>query len=462
MDCDFSANTRVHIIGIGGAGMSGIARVLIERGCVVSGSDAHEAERLQSLRSVGALIHVGHNPDALGDMRPDVVLASTAIADTDPELNAALELGVRVMRRPEATGTLVKPWQVLAVSGTHGKTTTSSMAALMLRAADFDCSYLLGSELNATGVNAHQGTSPWAVVEADESDGTALLLGARAVAVTNVDADHLDRWGSFERLHSLFADFVSGSSGSAPEVAIVCADNAGAATLPVPANVQRLSYGFTPDADAQLDIVEEHPDGCEFVVRGALDLRARTRVPGRHNASNAVAAALLANHAGVNADAVVAGLADYTGARRRFELRGEVGGVRVFDDYAHHPTAVAATLQAAHSVSRGRVVVLCQPYRWYRTAMFVKEYADVLTNADWTVLVDVYGPGEDPIPGAGAADIAAAAQRTGAHVDYLPTKEQALALLCEKLRDGDLVLTLGGEDIRPAGAQLVTMLRERS
>lgn len=459
MVAEFVAGTRVHIIGVGGAGMSAIARVLAERGCLVTGSDAAQSERLPALAAAGVSVRVGHDARAIQTQRPDVVIVSTAVPDDDVEVQAALAENVTVIRRPGATALLTQAWRNLAISGTHGKTTTSSMLTLILRHAGIDCSYLLGSELHATGVNAHEGSSPWAVVEADESDGTALRLLTEAVAVTNVDADHLDRWGSIERMKEAFQQFVSGSHSCHPKLAVLCADDSGAASLAVPEGVERVSYGFVSTADVQVEIVREHSDGCEFSVHGQLEFRARTRVPGRHNVLNAVAASVLASHAGVNPEVIAAGLEDYQGARRRFELRGSVGDVRVFDDYAHHPTAVAATLSAARSVTKGRVVVLCQPYRWYRTAMFVREYAEVLGAADWAVLVDVYGPGEQPVAGAGAADIVLAARAHGAHVDYAPTKADAVALLASGVGASDIILTLGGEDIRPVGLDLLQALR---
>lgn len=458
MVAEFAAGTRVHIIGVGGAGMSAIARVLAERGCIVTGSDAAAAERLPDLAAAGISVRVGHDANAVHEGQPDVVVVSTAVPDSDVELQAALAQGVPVMRRPEATGLLVQSWRNLAISGTHGKTTTSSMLTLILREAGFDCSYLLGSELNATGVNAHQGTSAWAVVEADESDGTALHVRAEAVAVTNIDVDHLDRWGSFKKVQEVFQRFIDGGSDCAPVRAVICADDEQAAKLVVPSRTQRISYGFSHDADVHVEVLREHADGCDIHLSGFLDLHTRTRVPGRHNALNAAAASVLAHHAGVDDSLIASGLERYQGARRRFELRGAVGSIRVFDDYAHHPTAVAATLAAARSVTQGRVVVLCQPYRWYRTAMFVAEYAQVLSAADWTVLVDVFGPGEQPVAHASSTDIADLARSSGARVDYAASKAEAVEMLLSGLRATDIVLTLGGEDIRPTGIDLLHAL----
>ena len=455
----FAPGQRVHIVGVGGAGMSAIARILTQRGCVVTGSDAVAAQRLSALAAAGVGVSVGHRADAIAHNAPDVVVASSAVAQSNVEVQAAHAAGIPVLARPEATGLLVQPWRVLAVSGTHGKTTTSSMLTLAMRAADVDCSYLIGSELHATGDNAHEGASPWAVVEADESDGTALLLNPAAVAVTNVDADHLDRWGTVDRMRAAFQRFVDGDGpGRQPEFVVTCADDPGAASLTSSAGQLRRTYGFAPTADAVVEVTSEDEAGCEFRVRGALDMVLRTHVPGRHNVLNATAAALLADHAGAAAGAIASGIGGYAGARRRFELQGQAAGVRVFDDYAHHPTAVAATLQAASTVAAGRVIVLCQPYRWYRTAMFVAEYAQVLAAADWTVLVDVFGPGEEPVPGAGAPDIAARMREAGAKVDYCGSKDEAVALIASAARDGDIVLTLGGEDIRPSGPELVDLL----
>ena len=269
----FGSGQRVHIVGVGGAGMSAIARILIQRGCVVTGSDAVAAQRLSALAAAGVNVSVGHTADAISKNQPDVVIASSAIAQSNVEVQAAHAVGIPVLGRPEATGLLVQPWRVLAVSGTHGKTTTSSMLTLALRAAEIDCSYLIGSELHATGDNAHEGSSPWAVVEADESDGTSLRLNPAAVAVTNVDADHLDRWGTIDRMRAAFQEFVDGAgAGQQPSFVVTCADDPGAAALRSSAGQQRRSYGFAPTADAVIEVLSQDAAGCEFRIRGVLDM----------------------------------------------------------------------------------------------------------------------------------------------------------------------------------------------
>ena len=461
------AGTSVHIVGIGGAGMSAIARVLHSRGLIVSGSDAAASSRVDQLRELGMSVAIGH---ATEHVQPDVavVIHSTAIALDNPELVAAREYSISVMTRSAALAELTSTWHVIGVSGTHGKTTTSSMLTLMLRAGGLDCSYIIGSELHATGVNAHQGQSDVAVVESDESDRTFLQLQPQIVVITNVDADHLDRWASMEALVEGFTEFARGKLKT-PDLVVLCGDDAGArrvrdALVHEGHGPRIVTYGVGRENDVVIVPDVEHSDGVTFSTTGRLQLnQLRTHVPGFHNALNATAAAIAANHAGVSAKAILVGLEDYQGARRRFDKQGEVAGVRVFDDYAHHPTAVAATIAAAHQVAGdGRVIVVCQPYRWYRTALFVPEYAFVLAAADVRVLLDVYGPGEAPIAGASSLDIASHMSADGVAVEYCESKSKAIEFVAAIAKPGDVILTLGGEDIRPLGELLIAELARRS
>lgn len=464
MTVALTAGMRVHVLGIGGSGMSALARVMLARGVRVSGSDTAAAERLNDLAALGADVVVGQPTDDVFNGRINLVVRSTAVPDSDPTLQAAVAAGVPVWSRADALVSLAADWQVAAVAGTHGKTTTSSMLAVMLREAGVDCSYVIGSELNATGVNAEQGTSSLAVVEADESDATFLRLDPVYAVVTNIDADHLDRWRSVAALEDAFYEFVAGPARR-PRLVVACADDPGSSRL-----VERLrrenaaapvmTYGFNSAADVRIRVLAEEPSGVRFSASGELALtEAATGVPGRHNVANAVAAAIVATRAGAGTEPVLAALRGYRGARRRFELRGTASGVRVFDDYAHHPTAVAATLAGARAVADGgRVIALCQPYRWYRTAMFVAEYAVALAAADATVLVDVFGPGEVPISGKGAEAIAARMVDAGMPVWFDDSTHAAVERVAALAREGDIVVTLGGEDIRGAGPRLLDVL----
>lgn len=469
MSTSLAPNTRVHVLGIGGAGMSALARILVAQGVQVSGSDTAEAERLPALRDLGIEISIGHATHTVESGLVDLVIRSTAVTDEDPTVKCAITTGIPVWSRADALAALVESMTVAAVAGTHGKTTTSSMLTLMLRAGDIDCTYVVGSELAATGVNAELGTSKIAVVEADESDGTFLRLHPRCAIVTNIDTDHMDRWSSMSALEEAFMEFLVGP-GSGTEIAIICADDVGARRLvarlrALPAANQAprvITYGFNTDADVRIEVLDEFADGFSFATSGLVQLpQGRTRVPGRHNVVNAVAAAIAATHLGVAGDALVAGLDRYRGARRRFELRGAERGVRVFDDYAHHPTALAATLAAAKKVAgRGRVIALCQPYRWYRTAMFVEDYATALAAADHAVLVDVYGPGEQPVAGRGSERIAQIMEGVGSSVTFCSSVANAVSHIALTAQAGDIVLTLGGEDIRGAGPRIVTALAD--
>lgn len=446
----------VHIIGIGGDGMSGIARVLLARGVPVTGSDARQSRRIVELRALGATIWVGH--DAAHVPRNGIVAHSTAVKPGNPELRAARERGLRILRRAEILALLARGLPTVAVCGTHGKTTTTSMITVGMQACGVDPTFVIGSELAETGANAHLGRDAWFIVEADESDGTFLELPRRCGVVTNVEADHLDYWGSFSAVEDAFLEFASGIDAGG--FLIACADDPGARRLierARSAGVDVRAYGTSEDADYRiLDVVPGWP-GWQFTLSGPAGARpvavpVTLCVPGVHNVRNAAAALAAGMGLGMPASTLAAGLAAFTGTRRRFEYRGTVNGVRVFDDYAHHPTEVAVTLTAARQVAgQGRVIVAFQPYRYYRTAHFIEDFAAALALADRVVVTEVYGPGEEPIPGASGVVLASRIPLPAAHVAFEASCAQMARWMAQWARPGDVVMTVG-----PSLGSLVT------
>jgi len=455
---------RVHIVGIGGAGMSGIARIMAAQGVQVSGSDAKDSRRLQALRAIGVDARVGHDAAAVAGI--DALVVSTAIPERNPERVAAREAGIPEWSRARALAAVMSGHRGVAVSGTHGKTTTTSMLTVALQRCGADPSFAIGSELNESGSNAYLGSGDLFVVEADESDGAFLELRPVAAIVTNVEPDHLDHWGTFAAIEDAFVDFVRGICGRGG-FAVVCADDPGAVRLTVRARAEGLdvrTYGEAEDADFRL--VDAHLVGqgwtFDTVHHGDRLGTIALAVPGRHNALNALAALACGIGLGFAAEDLRAGLVGFSGTRRRFDFKGEVAGVRVFDDYAHHPTEIAATLAAAREVvADGRLVVAFQAHHYYRTAMFVREFGEALGLADDVVVLEVFAPGEEPIPGASGQTMAANVPLGPEHVVFEPSWSAVAGHLAGRAQAGDIVMTLGAGDIGMIGSEVLELLRER-
>lgn len=451
---------RTHIIGIGGTGLSGLARILLARGVPVSGSDARESGTLAALRELGARCFVGHDPAQLDGV--DTVVVSTAIKQTNPELVEARRRGLRVLSRAEAFAAMLVGYRVAAVSGAHGKTTTSSMLAVALRHCGADPSYAVGSVLADTGTNAHHGGGELFVVEADESDRSFLAYSPEVAVVTNVDPDHLDLHGSAEAYHHAFDEFVDRIVPGGFLVA--CVDDPGSRRLAEDSRkrgVDVRTYGEAPDADVRLVALEPRPFGTalQLAVDGERYDGIEVRVPGRHHALNATAAWTAAIGLGFPADAVRDGLSAFTGTARRFEPKGEVDGIRVYDSYAHHHTELVADLTAARSFAGdGRVVVCFRPLRHTRTQVFYKELGEALGLADVVVLTDPSG--DDPIEGITGALILPYIPLPPEAVHYEPSWPDAPARVAERARPGDLVLTLGAGDVAAVGPEILKLLAE--
>ncbi len=448
---DLSAPRRVHVVGVGGSGMSGIALLLVGLGHDVSGSDAVDSPVLDRLRSAGVRVAVGHDPDLLVAL--DVLTASTAVPAEDPDVAAARATGVPVLRRAEALGALCATRRTLAVGGTHGKTTTTAMLALILREAGLDPSFLVGSHVPALGGGAAVGhPDGWFVVEADESDGTFVALGADAVLLTSVEPDHLDHWGSSEALEAAFARFLA----AAPGPRVVCADDPGAMAAQAAAGLPVVTYGTSEDADERIVDPRSGRAGVAFTLVGETHAPVRIEVPlpGLHNARNAAGAATAALALGAPSATLAPALARVAVARR-WEPRGEAGGVTFVDDYAHLPGEVAPALEAARAGGWDRVVCAFQPHRSSRTRALVDEFAAAFcgigtATADVLAVTDIYLPaGTEALPGVGGKLVVDAVLDTcpALAVAWVPRRRDLVTFLVRELRPGDLCLTLGAGDL---------------
>lgn len=459
---------RVHMVGIGGAGMSGIARILLDRGGLVSGSDAKDSRGLIALRARGAQVRVGHDPAAL-DMLPGgptaVVTTHAAIPKTNPELVEARNRGIPVILRPAVLAKLMVGYTTLMVTGTHGKTTTTSMIIVALQHSGFDPSFAVGGDFGQAGTNAHHGSGSCFVAEADESDGSLLEYSPDIVVVTNIEADHLDFYGSVEAYTAVFDQFVDRiRPGGA---LVVCADDAGAAALGERAaalGVRVLRYGSAQDLDATLVEWTQQGTGAvaEIRLRGESGPRVvRLSVPGRHMALNALGALLAATEAGAPVDSVLDGLAGFDGVRRRFELVGTANGVRVFDDYGHHPTEVRVTLAALRAAveGQGRAIAVFQPHLYSRTQAFAAEFGEALSTADEVFVLDVYAAREQPLAGISGATVADAVT---APVTYVPDFSAVAARVAASVAPGDVVVTMGAGDVTLLGREILAEVEARA
>ncbi|AYY12845.1 UDP-N-acetylmuramate--L-alanine ligase [Actinobacteria bacterium YIM 96077] len=450
----------IHFVGIGGAGMSGIARILLARGLEVSGSDVKESGILTGLRALGARVHVGHDAKNVG--RADTVVVSTAIRETNPEVVAARDQGLRILPRASALASVMAGRRAIAVAGTHGKTTTTSMLTVVLQHCGADPSFAIGGNLNESGANAHNGTGELFVAEADESDASFLAYDPEVAIVTNVEADHLDNYGTDDAYVAAFESFID----RVRSFVVVCVDDPGARELGERAaerGVEVHTYGESPEAMVRVGELELSGPGASFelVARGRKQGRVQLRVPGRHNALNAAGAFTAALGLGFPASDVRDGLAGFSGTRRRFELKGTAAGVRVYDDYAHHPTEVAAVLAAARPVAGGgRLIAVFQPHLFSRTRLFAEQFGAALGAADEVIVMDVYAAREDPQPGVTGALVAEAVPLPSVQVTFEQSWSKVPELAASGSRPGDVVLTIGAGDVTLVGPEILEILRE--
>lgn len=454
----------VHFVGIGGAGLSGIARIMLARGVRVSGSDAKDSTTLAALRALGATCHVGHDADHVADA--DTLVVSTAVREDNPEVVEATRRGLRILPRSAALESVMQERDVVAVAGTHGKTTTTSLLTVALQHCGVDPSFAIGGELNVTGSNAHDGTGDVFVAEADESDGAFLVYSPRIALVTNVDPDHLDQWGTPEAYHAAFADFLDRIRPGGLLVAVV--DDPGAADLVATARergIRVTTVGEATDADLRAtDLVFEGSTSRFTVFESGRRLgEVLLQIPGRHYVLDALAALAAGRGLGLGFAELAEGLGAFSGTRRRMELKGEADGVRVYDSYAHHPREIAGDLQAARSVAgQGRLVVAFQPHMVSRTRIFGAEMGAALGAADAVVVMDIYLAREDPEPDVTPALVADAVPLPGDRVRIEPRWAATAQHLADWARPGDVVLTLGAGDVTLLGPEVLDLLEERA
>jgi UDP-N-acetylmuramate--alanine ligase len=452
----------VHFVGIGGIGMSGIAELLVNLGYTVSGSDAKRSELTDRLADMGAGIAIGHRAENVGEA--DVVVISSAVAGDNVEVLDARARQIPVIPRAEMLAELMRLRFGIAVAGAHGKTTTTSMVALMLEQAGLDPTAVIGGRLSAFGSNARLGRGQYMVAEADESDRSFLMLSPSIAVITNIDREHMESYGSFDRLVEAFADF----AGRVPfyGAVVACLDDPPVASMLSRITRRTITYGFTPAADVAGDAPTT--DGRSGRCRVRFDLRGATAVrgtgeltiavPGRHNLQNALAAVSVGLELGVPFDRIAAALADFRGAERRYQMRGTAAGVTVIDDYGHHPTEIAAVLAAARAGAPTRLVAVFQPHRYSRTRDLMREFGPALGGADVVVLTDIYAAGEPAIPGVTVDALAAAVRPAVRELHVVPRIDDVAAATAGFLRSGDVVITLGAGSIGAIGDRILAAL----
>ena len=438
---------RVHIMGIAGSGMSALARILLERGLEVSGCEARESTTVTGLRAMGATVLIGHSPAHLENA--DTFVYTTAINPRHEEFVAARESGALFLRRAAALAAALEDKRCVAVAGTHGKTSTTSLLVVAAQACGVDPSFAIGGNLYETSKNAHLGSGPVAVVEADESDGSFLLTRPASAVITNVEADHLENHGDLEGIFTAFEQFVDRVDPDG--LVLTCADDAGARRIADYArSIGRrvVTYGTDAAADVAVFDILTRPDAVEFTVAGPGLGQRRVRVGaliGAHMALNAAAALVLAAELGLDVDTAVRAWSGFGGVHRRFESHGEGGGVRVFDDYAHHPTEITASLTAAREAlaGTGRLIAVFQPGTYSRTQTFAHEFAEAMTIADIAVVMDIFPAREEPIPGITGATISTLIELPPERVIYEPSYNAVPDRIAEVALPGDLVVTMG-------------------
>jgi UDP-N-acetylmuramate--alanine ligase len=449
---------RVHFVGIGGIGMSGIAEVLLNLGYLVTGSDLHESEATKRLRALGAQVFVGHQEENLA-VNPSVVVISTAVKYSNPEVLEARRRQIPVIPRAEMLAELMRMKYGVAVAGSHGKTTTTSIIAAVLSSAGLDPTMVIGGRVHMLGSNAKMGQGEILVAEADESDGSFLFLSPTIAVVTNIDREHMDYHQTIERLHESFLAFIN----KVPfyGLAVLCLDDVAVRALIPKVKKRWTTYGLSSEADCSARDLCMDATGVEFSVlhRGKALGKLRLRLPGRHSATNALAAIAIAQELEIPFARVTEALSAFTGIHRRFEIKGEPHGILVIDDYGHHPAEIRATIGAIRDSWKRPLTVIFQPHRYSRTHDLFDEFLTAFEGADRLILTEIYPAGEDAIPGVNSETLYQAIKRKGhMEVEFVADKSQIPKMLAEKLNPGDIALTLGAGDIYKVGEALVETL----
>ena len=456
---------KFHFIGIGGAGMSALAKILIESGLEVSGSDAKDSSTLDMLKSLGARVFVGHKAKNILDAKGnpvDAIVCSSAIPADNPEIIAASKFKIPKLHRSDINAWLLNSRKGIAVAGSHGKTTTTSMIGYVLHSAGVDPTIIIGGESTDLGTGAILGKSDWLVSEADESDGSFVTLKPKISVVTNIEDDHLDHYGTMERIRAAFKIFIENIDRETG-CAVLCFDNENLRELAKNIDRKIISYAIDNDADFTAKNIRTTTKGINFVVfnRGKVLGKVQLAIYGRHNILNALATIATALEVGISFEEIAAGLSNFHGAKRRFQAKGRVRNILIVDDYAHHPTEIAATLKAARETKPHKVICIFQPHRYSRTQLLLKEFGSAFKEADMLVLTDIYSAGEEKISGvSGESILKEVLSATNQAVSYIPRREDIAAAVKDQLSPGDLVITMGAGDIYKTGEELLEQLKD--
>ncbi|MBO7702724.1 MAG: UDP-N-acetylmuramate--L-alanine ligase [Eggerthellaceae bacterium] len=468
-----NAIQSVHFIGIGGVGMSGIARVAHDQGMRVTGSDMKESRYTKQLKEAGVQVFIGQHsgdniPGAYGGESPDVVVVTTAVLDNNPELIAAKERGLTIWHRAQMLARLGEGLSTVAVAGTHGKTTTSSMTASMMDAMGLNPTFLIGGIVRSYGTNAHSGSGAHYVVEADESDKSFRYLSPAAVLVTNIEADHLDHYRDLDEIREKFAAFISSTAEGGP--IIVCGEDESLVAVASSTGRSFLTYGFGDDFDIKISNYQTHGIRSDFSLTlpdGRTVESCVPQNPGRHNVLNAAGAIGLIDALGFDAQAAAEAMRSFAGVKRRFDLVGEAGGITVVDDYAHHPTEIDATIRAASALGYNNVHVLFQPHRYSRASLFCDvlhdEFGSAFDTASTVTFMDVFSAGEVPVPGiTGKTFLQVVLDHEGHPTTYyVPRRIDAAPHMASIAKEGDLIITMGAGDVTAIGEQIVEAIENQ-
>ena len=453
---------NIHFIGIGGAGMSALAYVLLKRGYDVSGSDLNAGHMSAHLAEEGAMVYMGHDACQVDDA--DAVVVSTAIHANNPELVAAKAKGLPVLHRSDVLAALLNNAKGVAVAGAHGKTTTSAMISCIAAESGIDPTIVIGGEVTSLGGNARNGAGPYVVAEADESDGSFLKFYPHLAVVTNIEDDHLDHYGTEENIYKAFKQFLGNITEGGK--AILCADNAKVRRLAQETDKTVLTYGIEgEDADFVAKNITYGVNGTTYDLYCPNELLTQVHliVPGRHNVLNSMGAFVAAREMGIAMEKILASLAKFGGAKRRFETKGKIEGVWIVDDYAHHPTEIGVTLKAARQTQPKRLLCVFQPHRYTRTQLLFDEFCASFVGCDELIIVDIYAAGEDPIEGVSSAKLAEGIHAaTGQKVQYIPRLAKAEEYLQAQAQAGDLIMTIGAGDVFKIGEELVRELERNA
>lgn len=448
---------RIHFIGIGGAGMSGIAKIFMSLGYKVSGSDLKESEALNRLRNTGATVHIGHK--ASNVIGADIVVLSSAIPTNNPEYIEAIESHIPVVHRADMLGQLMLPQKGIAVSGAHGKTTTTSMIAHILEKNGLDPTIIIGGEVNDIGGNANLGKGEYLVAEADESDGSFLKLKPYIGIITNIEDDHLDHYKNMENMIEAFKQFIYNLKPDG--FAVLGTDNINVRKVAEGIDREYVTYGIDYPADYMAKNIKLNGLESQFdlYLKGEFLKTVELSVPGLHNIYNATAAAAVAHKIGVDVESIANALKTFHGVQRRFQIISREKSIMVIDDYAHHPTEIKATLKTARACAKEKIYAVFQPHRYTRTKLLAEEFGEAFNDVDEVIITKIYSAGEKPIPGVSSELICDVVKKHGKNVTYIEEKEDIPEYLIKKLMPGDMVITIGAGDINKIAYRLAKMLK---